>query len=122
MLCALRRIFDCFGKLSHLVYSLADMGNFAGNVVLVINALASSHLDRLDRSGQRSVCSSLVTVLDSSVYLFDSGFDAGTDRFISIGICAAYKDSFLCGFNVSQVCIQDNICHWFTLARHGELT
>lgn len=77
-------------KLSHSVNSFAQTGNLSCHVVLVVNALRSSHLDGLGSSGQFSLCSFLVAGLNCGVYLLDSGLNAGTDSFVSVSSCAGY--------------------------------
>ena len=83
--------------LSHLVNGLADASNLSGNVVLVINALASSHLDHLGSGSELSLCSLLVASLDGSEYLLDRSLNARSDCLVSLSIYARYGNSLLCG-------------------------
>ena len=91
--------------LSHLVYGLADAGNLSCNVVLMVNALAASHLDHLGSVSELSLCSFLVARLDSSENLLDRSLNARSDRLISLSIHARYGNSLLCGLNISQCSI-----------------
>lgn len=90
-------------NLCHSVYSLADTGNLVGNVVLVVNTLAACHLDYLGSSGKLCLRGSLIAGLNSSENLLHRGLNAGSDCLVSLGSCAGYQNSLLCGFNVSQV-------------------
>ena len=96
-------LYEQFKNLSHSVYSLADTGNLVGNVVLVVDTLASSHLNDLGSSSKLCLSSSLVTRLNSSENLLNCGLNAGSDCLVSVSSCAGYQNSLLCGFNVSQV-------------------
>lgn len=88
--------------LCHLVYGFAQMGHLSGGIVLVINALGSSHLDGLGRCLQLGFCSGLVPCLDSGVHLLHSSLGAGLDRLVSLSLGAVYQNSLLRGFNICQ--------------------
>jgi len=94
--------FDLY-FLSHLIDCFADAGYLAGNVVFVIYALAACHLNGLGSSLKLCQSSILVAGLNSSIYFLDRSLNAGANSLISVGSRASYKDSLLCGFNVSQV-------------------
>lgn len=119
-------LYKFWEKLSHLVYSLAQTGNLPGGIVLVINALGSSHLDGLGCSLQFSFGSSLVPTFNSGQHLLHSCLYAGADGFIPFSLGAVYQNSLLCGFDISQ----DYTSNYetfvfffirFILARHGGL-
>ena len=98
-------MFDCNEEkrqLSHLVNSFADTGYLSCSVVLVINALACSHLDNLGSRSELSLCGLLVTRFYYCEHLLDCGLHTGSDCLISVSFYASYRNSLLCGFDISQ--------------------
>ena len=89
-------------KLSHCAYSFSQTGYFSGSGILVIYALGSSLIDFACSSKKCSLCSSLVTSSNCSLYLLNESFHFGSDCFVSSSSCLCYYDSFLCRFDVSQ--------------------
>ena len=80
-------------NLSHLVYSLADAGNLAGRVILVVNALAASHLNGLGGSSELGRGSSLVTGFDRGIYLLDGSLNTGPYGLVPFSPGAVYQNS-----------------------------
>ena len=98
---------DCPQKLTAVlllnrVDSFAQTGNFSGRIVLMVNALGRSLADRRNGICQSALCSFLVSFCHCSLYLLNRSFNGGFSGLISGSFLLAYKDSFLCGFNVSQ--------------------
>lgn len=98
---------DCLQKtaavlLLNRVDSFAQTGNFSGSIVLMVNALGRSLADCRNGICQSALCSFLVSFCHCSLYLLDRSFNGGFSSLISGSFLLAYKDSFLCGFNVSQ--------------------